>query len=266
MPNRNLKIALLPHDIVDNDPARNLAIIASRLEDIDKDTDLVVLPELFTTAFTTDLAILHKYAESDAGPTITMLRELAGKFGFAIWGSYSARTDEGRYVNRGFMIDPESEPSYYDKRHLFSLGGENHVYSQGSMEAPIINFRTWNIKMAICYDIRFPVWNRNIANAYDALIVPANWAHTRVYAWRHMLIARAIENQCYVAGCNREGADNYGEYPRGDSFIFNYWGKDIAEYRDNGLVYGTLDAERITRDRERFAPWRDADEFRLITG
>ncbi len=263
MPTRNLKIALMPHDIVVNDPVSNLDIVVRGLKEVDKDTDLVVLPELFTTAFTTDLSILHKRAEPVDGPTVSRLRELSKLTGMAIWGSFSCRTEDDRYVNRGFMIDPEHEPTFYDKRHLFSLGGENHVYSPGQEAAPIVKFRTWNLKMAICYDIRFPVWNRNIANGYDALIVPANWAHARVYAWRHMLIARAIENQCYVAGCNREGTDDYGEYPRGDSFIFNYWGKDIADYRDNGLVYGTLDATRMNRDRERFAPWRDADKFAL---
>ncbi len=99
----------------------------------------------------------------------------------------------------------------------------------------MISYCGWKLKMAICYDIRFPVWNRNVANEYDALIVPANWAHSRVYAWRQMLIARAIENQSFVVGCNREGRDRFGDYPAGDSFVFNHWGDDIADRRDDAL-------------------------------
>jgi hypothetical protein len=107
------------------------------------------------------------------------------------------------------------------------------------------------------------VWNRAIANNYDVLIVPANWAHSRYYAWKQMLIARAIENQTYVMGCNREGFDLYGDYNRYDSCAFNYWGKDMADKRQDGTIYAVLDAEQFNTDRQRFAPWHDADSFTL---
>lgn len=263
MPEQNLRVALLPHEIIRGDVAANLNVVESRIGSIAPDTDLIVLPEMFNSGYTNDTALLHANAETSDGPTMTAVRKWCETSGAAIWGGFTAR-DGDNYFNRGFMVMPGSEPIFYDKRHLFRAGGEQLILTQGMKEAPIVNYRTWNLKMSICYDIRFPVWNRNVANAYDALIVPANWAHSRVFAWKHMLIARAVENQAYVAGCNCEGSDQFGDYPRGDSFIFNNWGDDVAERTPDGIVYATFDAERLNRDRQRFSPWRDADDFKLI--
>ena len=263
MPTRNLKVALIPHSITLENKDENLKRVSERLSTIDPDTDLVVLPELFNTGYTADRPTLLSLSEDNDGPTIRSVRRWAKHFGFAIWGGFTARDGENLY-NRGFMIEPGGEANFYDKRHLFRSGYENQVFMPGMKASPIVRFRSWNLKMAICYDIRFPVWNRIVANEYDALIVPANWAHARVFAWKHMLIARAIENQAYVAGCNREGSDMYGDYPAGDSFIFNNWGDDVAERRNDGVVYSTFDAEKLNIDRRRFAPWRDSDTFKLI--
>ncbi len=263
MPEQNLKIALIPHAIIEGRPEENIKAVESRLAEVDADTDLVVLPEMFNAGYTTAPELLRKVAEGNDGPTILAVRRWVEKFGFAVWGGFTARNGENFY-NRGFMAMPDGTVEFYDKRHLFRAGGEQMILTPGMALPPVVNFRTWKLCMSICYDIRFPVWNRNVDLRYDALIVPANWAHSRVFAWKHMLIARAVENQAFVAGCNREGTDLWGEYPRGDSFIFNNWGDDIAERRDNGIVYATFDAQRLSRDRQRFSPWQDADDFQLI--
>ncbi len=262
MPTRNLKVALIPLDVVIGDKKQNLKHLIGRLENIACDTDLIVLPEAFSTGYVADKAFLMEMAEDNDGPTMSQIHDVCEKYGFAICGGFIA-TSNCQLYNRGFFVEPGGETNFYDKRHLFSMGHEDQLLSQGMSHSPIIRFRSWNIKMAICYDIRFPVWNRNIANQYDALIVPANWAHSRLYAWKHLLMARAIENQSYVLGCNREGADGYGQYERGDSFIFNHWGVNVADYHDDGTIYGVLDADKITRDRDKFSPWRDSDSFEL---
>ncbi len=263
MPDRNLKVALLPHAIITGDVHANLQAVEAMLPQVDTDTDLLVLPEMFNAGYTTDTDLLNSMAESNDGSTIKSVERWVEQYDFAIWGGFIAR-DGNNIYNRGFMVNPGEETRFYDKRHLFRAGGEQMLFTQGMALPEVVEYRSWRLRMAICYDIRFPVWNRNTDLSYDALIVPANWAHSRVFAWRHMLIARAVENQAYVAGCNREGSDMFGDYPPGDSFIFNHWGDNIGERRDNGLVYATFDAERLKRDRERFSPWRDADDFQLI--
>ena len=117
--------------------------------------------------------------------------------------------------------------------------------------------------MSICYDLRFPVWNRARKNDYDILIVPTNWAASRSYPWNQLLIARAIENQICVMGCNRTGTDHYGNYNLTDTIALDNWGKDISDRRSDGTVYATLSAEKFNNDRRRFAPWRDADDFTI---
>mgnify|MGYP001108941156 CR=1 FL=1 len=263
MPDRNLKIALIPIDIQLGKTEENL-ITAKKLTDrVDSDTDLIVLPEMFNTGFTSDVKLLKSIAEPNDGHTISTLRTWASEKQTAIWGGFTA-VDNGRYYNRGFMIDDKGNVVFYNKRHLFRYGGESRILTAGNEKSPVINYKSWNLKMSICYDLRFPVWNRAVANNYDVLIVPANWAHARVFAWKHLLIARAIENQAFVLGCNREGSDVYGHYPAGDSFAFNNWGDDIADTRADGTIYATLDADTFRADRERFAPWRDADKFDLL--
>ncbi|MDE7410419.1 MAG: nitrilase family protein [Paramuribaculum sp.] len=264
MPSQNLKIALIPLDIQFGDSEYNLKQFQSKLTNLEKDTDLVVLPEMFNTGFTPERQTSLDNAEPDNGRIISMLRNIAVSKHLAIWGGISAKDNIGNLYNRGFMIDDVGNIKYYDKRHLFRYGGESDIYTAGSTLSPIVNYRSWNIKMSICYDIRFPVWNRTVKNNYDVLIVPANWAHSRVYAWRQLLIARAIENQCYVAGCNREGSDNYGKYQEGDSWIFNESGMEISYTGEDNIIYGILDAAKFNSTRNRFTPWRDADSFNLI--
>lgn len=262
MAERNLKIALIAHDITYGSPHANIEALADRLKEIEDDTDLVIVPEMFSTGYTTDRTALRGMAEQPDGTALTAVRDWSRHYGFAIAGAYLAREGE-QVMNRGFFVTPSGETYFYDKHHLFRAGGEHELIERGESQSPVIDFRTWRIKMVICYDIRFPVWNRNRNLEYDLLIVPANWAHTREYAWRHLLIARAIENQVYVAGCNRSGEDAYGVYERDDSYVLNHWGKDVGRRTGDGIVYAMLEADRLTHDRERFSPWKDADGFTL---
>lgn len=263
MPSQDLKVALLPIDIVPFDSDMNLEHVASRLDRLEADTGLVVLPEMFNSGFTPDAGLLDKIAQQSDGRVLPRLCTMACRRNMAICGSLVVK-DEGKLFNRGFIVLPDGRISFYDKHHLFSAGSENDIITAGEKQSPVIEFRSWNLKMSICYDIRFPIWNRSRSLDYDVLIVPANWPHSRVYAWEHMLIARAIENQTYVLGCNREGRDHYGEYQRGDSMILDNWGKSVGKVCDDGTVYATLEADRFNAARNFFTPWRDADDFAIL--
>lgn len=265
MPHTILNTALLPMDIKPMDIRLNIDAVTEAIAALPADTDLVVLPEMFSTGFSTDTDVLATVAETPGGYTERALIECSMRHNIAISGSYIATDGKGRYFNRGFIIIPDRGTiSYYDKHHLFRYGGESAAFTPGTRQAPIVEYHGWRLKLSICYDIRFPVWNRARACDYDALIVPANWAHSRAYPWQQLLIARAIENQVYVLGCNREGSDPYGSYTRGESYIFDNWGKSIGMPNADGSVYARLNGPQLDKDRGRFDPWRDADEFTLI--
>lgn len=262
-PSRDLKIALLPLDIVPMDPTANLAATLRTLDELDNDTDLAVVPEMFTSGYAPDHAKLKAVAEPNSGPTISRLQEWAKENNKAVWGTFVAIEPDGSLYNRGFMIDDKGSAIFYDKHHLFSLGGENKILTAGRELSPIVSYRSWNLRMAICYDLRFPVALRSQANNYDALIVPANWPASRSFPWHQLMVARAIENQVYVAGCNRRGDDHYGTYEPTQTIVLNHWGKEISDRRDNGIVYAILQADKFNSDRAHFAPWRDADNFKI---
>lgn len=260
--NKDLKVATLPLDIAWFDRDKNIDTVSEALKSLDPDTDLVVLPELFTTGFTSDTTLLLETAETNTGHTIDAVKMWAEKYNVAIAGSYLARTAHKAY-NRGFFIEPNGDETFYDKRHLFSLSAESKVLGQGDTYKPIIRFRGWDIALIMCYDLRFPVWCRSVNNAYELLLVPANWAKARGYAWRHLLIARAIENQAYVVGANRSGEDTYGVY-NDMSYIFDSMGKPIGiKYDDSPFIYAVLSKKNIAEWRERFPVARDSDLFDL---
>lgn len=254
-----LKIALLPHDIIAADKEENLVTVASTLNKVDRDTDLVILPETFTTGFVKDRDTLKAIAETNTGRTVDDLHRWASYFGFAVAGSFVATDGASRYYNRAFIVEPSGDETFYDKRHLFSMGGENDLFTPGDRQSPVVRYRGWNIRLAVCYDLRFPTWCRNRGLEYDLLIFPSNWPHSRIYAFRQLLIARAIENQAYIVGCNRSGSDNYGEYPLTDSFVVDNRGAVINKEAGNGIIYATLDHDRLVADRQRFPVYLDSD-------
>lgn len=256
------RVATAPLDIVWADKAANLAAVDAIVDAVEEGTDLLVLPELFSTGYVNDTQLLADIAETNTGATVDRLKQWAARRSMAIAGSFLARTAH-RYYNRAFFIEPSGEESYYDKRHLFTLSEEGKVYAPGSTHKPTLRFRGWNISMVVCYDLRFPVWCRSVRNSYDLLLVPANWPQARGYAFEHLLIARAIENQAAVVGANRGGKDEYGCYEN-LSFIFDSNGKPIARRDErSGILYAELSRSRLHMQRERFPVAYDADEFRL---
>lgn len=255
-----LKTAIIPYDIAWGDKEENLLSVEEWLCRVDKDTDIVILPEMFSTGFVTDRTMVMSMAETNNDRTINLVKEWAAKYNFAICGSFMA-TNSGLYFNRAFFAEPSKEISFYDKKHLFSIGGESDIYTAGNKQSDIIRYRGWNIALVVCYDIRFPAWCRNVNNKYDILISMANWPESRGYAWRQLLIARAIENQSYIIGANRSGSDDYGRYSIEDSMTIDFKGNTISEQVNNKIKYALLDHESLERFRLKFPVWKDADKF-----
>lgn len=259
-----LKICAIPLDIAYADVENNLISTAHQLNQVEADTDIVVLPELFTTAFIPDAKNIAEKAETNSGHTVDSLRRWAQYFGFAIAGSFLATDGNGHYFNRAFFVEPMGDITFADKRHLFPLSAENTVYTPADSHQPIVRFRGWNIRIIVCYDLRFPVWTRNRQeNLYDLLLVPSNWPASRMKPYKLLLSARAIENQIYTIGCNRTGSDKYGDYPAGISSAYDWLGENIRETRRNGHVYALLDLADLKAARERFPVYRSADDFTL---
>lgn len=259
-----MKICVIPLDIKSDCKDENIISVAHHLRQVDADTDIVVLPELFTTAFVADKAAVSKLAETNAGPTITAVKRWAQFFNFAIAGSFLATDEQGHYFNRAFFIEPMGDTTFYDKRHLFPLSEENKTYTPGCNLSPIIRYRGWNIKLIICFDLRFPVWCRNRpGQLYDLLLVPSNWPHSREFQYKTLLSARAIENQIYTVGANRTGSDKYGNYDAGLSGIYDNLGFAIQETRANGHLYAIMHLKSLIEGRTRFPAFEASDYFSI---
>lgn len=262
-----LRITLLQTDIVWENKQENLRRLRDKLEAVCGETDLVVLPETFSTGFSTGTALL---AESVGGETLNTLRQWAGLYGTAIAGSFMARDEacgpdgKPRYYNRAFFLTPEGESFYYDKRHLFRMGDETEHFTPGHRR-PILTYRGWNILLLVCYDLRFPVWSRNTDNVYDLLIYVANWPASRRRVWDILLQARALENMCYVCGVNRIGTDGNGLPHNGGSILYSPKGLPLATLTDNkeGAATATLSLDSLREFRAKFPVWMDADRFTI---
>ena len=189
--------------------------------------DLIVLPEMFSTGFSMNSAQL---AEPVSGETVTWLQDMSEAVGSTLAGSFIAE-EHGQYFNRGFWIEPGAAPEFYDKRHLFRMSGENEHYSPGSA-FKIFSIGPCRACLQICYDLRFPAFSRNKENSYDLLVFVANWPAARRTQWRALLQARAIENQCVVAGVNRVGGDGNGTQYSGDSLLVNPEGEVLIDAKD----------------------------------
>ena len=261
---RNLRVALIEDNIAWADKAANIEQLKRNLRNVPEGTDLVVLPELFTTGFIVgDRDTAAQLAERNIDATITILHQLAEHYNLALCGSYLAHT-AGQLYNRAFFIEANGEETFYDKRHLFAFAGENNVYKQGYTLAPIVRYRGFNIKLIVCYDLRFPVFCRNVGNAYDLLVVVANWPKARENAWKQLLAARAIENEAYVLGVNRCGQDPQGiVYSEGSSQIIDFKGKLITERATSPVIAADLSLPALARFREKFPAWHDADNFTI---
>lgn len=259
----NLRVATFPLAIEWADKEANFAAVRKAFEKLPAGTDVVVLPELFSTGFADDEALLRDMAERNTQGTIDFIKDLAREYSVAIAGSFLASTPP-RIYNRAFFIEPNGDETFYDKRHLFSLSREAQIFARGDSPLPIVRFRGWNISMIVCYDLRFPVWCRCRKNSYDLLLVIANWPRARAYAWEHLLIARAIENQCCVVGANRGGRDIYGDYD-GLSGIYDGRGMPVGLQTDAD-PFVVADLSRVLQDdyRRNFPVCNDTDDFELL--
>ena len=263
MDNEHINVSIIPLDIVRASPERNLNAVASLMGHVPEGTDIVALPELFTTGVISDMPLLSEMADH-SGRTLGTIADISKKYGCAICGSVIA-SEHGHIFNRAFFHDPDSgTTTFYDKRHLFSLSSEYKYLSAGTAVPPIIPFRGWNISMIVCYDLRFPVWCRSVNYSYDIMIVPANWPQSRGYAWQQLLIARAIENQSCWVGADRSGSDDYGKYD-GLADIYNAMGMPIGvKDKVSGVVSATIDRRHISEYRRRLPTGNDMDDFKII--
>lgn len=259
MQDTELRITLLQSDIVWENIEANLSQLEKSIKENYEHTDLFILPEMFTTGFTMSSKAL---AETNDGRTVCKIKELARVYNVAICGSFIAE-DDGKYFNRGFFITSNSE-YYYDKRHLFRMGNEAEHFSGGDKRL-IVSYKGFNISLIICYDLRFPVWIRNSDNEYDLLICVANWPTVRSRAWNALLDARAIENMVYVCGVNRVGVDGNGFEYNGGSKIIDPKGIILATSENKTeAITVNISKDNLTRFRNKFPVWKDADEFKLL--
>lgn len=254
------RLSIAQQPLVWNSPPANREHFARVLEPLAGATDLVVLPEMFTTGFTMEP---EQHAEAADGETRTWLLAQASALDAAVGGSVAVN-DARRFYNRFMLATPDGDVHVYDKRHLFRMGGEHRHYGVGR-HALIIEWRGVRLCPMVCYDLRFPVWSRRRPELeYDLLTYAANWPAVRRDAWNTLLRARAIENQAFCVGVNRVGADGKGVAHTGDSVVLDFLGRSLAELNDQPSVITVpldLDALRVFRDK--FPAHLDADAFTL---
>lgn len=244
---------------------KNLDHFENLLPSLKGQTDLVILPEMFTTGFTMNTGTM---AEPMHGQTFGWMRDMASELRATVTGSFICAEpgiESVQYLNRLLWVNADGSYRYYDKRHLFTFAGEHFHFSAGR-ERTLVELNGWRICPLICYDLRFPVWSRNTAtDPYDLLIYVANWPEARSTAWKDLLVARAHENQCYVAGVNRVGTDGKGITYSGDSRVIGPKGEQLAaiEAHRPGIITVSLDGQGLMDFREKFRVLDDADRFEL---
>jgi predicted amidohydrolase len=251
----DLRVTLIQTELAwENIPA-NLAHFDRILADVSGDTDLIILPEMFTTGFTMNAAAV---AEKMDGSAVKWLKKTTQMRKVDILGSLVI-SENGAYFNRLIWATPKGEIRTYDKRHLFRMLGEDQVYRAGET-ALVGKLKGWRIKPFICYDLRFPVWSRNCGNHYDLAIYIANWPAKRAQHWKTLLQARAIENQCYVIGVNRVGSDANGLTYSGDSAVMDPQGHILFHQAHQACAHSArLYYDALEVYRKEFPAWRDAD-------
>jgi len=252
---RDLTVTLIQTELFWEDIEANIGLFDSKIDSIAEKTDLIVLPEMFSTGFTMNAKELAQGMEDSA---VSWLREKATHEKTDITGSVIIG-EAGKYYNRLIWAKPGGEMFTYDKEHLFRLAGEEKVYS-ASHRKITVELDGWRIRPFICYDLRFPIWTRNIEPLYDIAIFIANWPEKRSAHWRLLLQARAVENQCYVVGVNRVGEDGNGYPHRGDSCVIDPQGKLLFQKENEACISTTtLSYDKMASYRKYFPAWMDAD-------
>ena len=260
-----MRIALLQYPIEWANPQANVGLLNERLQAIAGQVDIAVIPEMFSTGFCTVRPGLAE--EWITGPTSQALQHMANTYDLAIIGSMIV-SEQGRLYNRGFMFRPNDTPLYYNKHHLYRSGGEAEFFTPGN-KRPIWDFRGIKIRLAVCYDLRFPVWLRQDKhNLYDILICVACWPTVRIQYWDVLLPARAAENHCYAVGVNMVGTDGIQMDYNGHSVAYDTWLKDIAGFEDYeaGTRIVDFSIEKLRHFREVLPQWQEADEYTIKNG
>jgi len=256
---KNLNIAIIQADLAWENIEKNLNLFSEKIDLIDKDVDLIVLPEMFSTGFSMNAENL---AEPPQGPAFKWMQEIARKRNVAVTGSVIVK-DNNNFYNRLYFVFPDTTFKTYDKRHTFTLAREDQTYTAGNKRL-IVEYKGWKICPLICYDLRFPVWARNTVD-YDLLIYVANWPETRIQAWDILLQARAIENMSYCIGVNRTGSDGNKYRYNGHSAIYDCLGKPL--FKNNREAEFTqvlcLEKSHVSETREKLKFLQDRDSFSL---
>ncbi|UAB76247.1 nitrilase family protein [Mesoflavibacter sp. SCSIO 43206] len=255
-----LHVAIIQADLVWENPNQNRENFTKKIEEITQDVDLIVLPEMFTSGFT---MTPEHIAETEEGETIIWMKKMAFQKQAAIVGSVAIK-DNNHYYNRLFFVYPNGLVDTYDKKHTFTLAGEDKVYKRGNSKV-IVDYKGFKIQPLICYDLRFPVWSRIAEEDYNVLIYVANWPKIRVHAWNTLLQARAIENMSYCIGVNRVGLDaNNYEYS-GHSAVYDALGKKLSNTQPNieGVEIIVLNKKHIDDVRSKLRFLDDKDSFSL---
>jgi predicted amidohydrolase len=275
------------------DKRANLQMLEEKIKNIREKTQVVILPEMFSTGFSMKPEIL---AETMDGETVQWMKKVAAEKKVILTGSVIIQEDK-YYYNRSMWMLPNGQFGCYNKRHLFAYAEEDKHYTAGS-ERFIASVNGWKVNLQVCYDLRFPVWARQTSPPappqqvgegtraasrspsttplerglgaevfeYDVLLYVANWPERRSTAWKTLLQARAIENQCYVIGVNRVGKDGSGIYHSGDSMVIDPLGEVLYHKKDEEDIFTiTLEKQNLVEIRERFQFWRDADKFQILT-
>ncbi|HMO62367.1 MAG TPA: amidohydrolase [Ferruginibacter sp.] len=262
----NLTITTIQTNLSWEDKAANLRMLEAKINAIEEHTEIVVLPEMFSTGFSMRPQLL---AETMDGATVNWMKRMAVSRRIIITGSIIIK-EEDKFYNRLIWMLPTGDYGIYNKRHLFAYSGEDQHYTAGNKRL-IASVKGWKINLQVCYDLRFPVWARQspaastaTAPEYDVLIYVANWPEKRNHAWKTLLCARAIENQCYVIGLNRVGYDGNNIYHSGNSLVISPLGEVLYHMADEEDIFTiTLEKEILNEVRTKFPFWKDADGFNL---
>jgi predicted amidohydrolase len=262
----NLTISLIQTDLFWEDKAANLQMLEKKISELQEKTEIIILPEMFTTGFSMRA---EELAETMEGPSVAWMRRISAAQKVILTGSLII-SENGQYFNRLIWMLPNGQYGQYDKRHCFSLAGEDKYYSPGDKRL-IASVKGWKVNLCICYDLRFPVWSRQMKSPdstspeFDLLIYVANWPNRRIHAWKTLLPARAIENQCYVAAVNRVGNDGNEIAHSGFSMVVDPMGEVVhMEPGKEGILTIMIDRNKLDQTRQQLPFWKDADPFLIL--
>jgi omega-amidase len=263
----SLTLTTIQANLVWENKAANLEALEKKISELYQKTEIVILPEMFNTGFSMAATSL---AETMEGETVHWMKQVSADNKLILTGSLIIE-ENGRYFNRLVWMLPNGQYGYYDKRHLFAYAGENKDFTAGNKRL-IASVKGWKINLQVCYDLRFPVWARNCklqttdgdVPEYDLLIYIANWPGRRSHAWKTLLCARAIENQCYVVGVNRVGRDGNNISYSGNSLVIDPLGEVLYHMAEEEDVFTiSLSKQQLDEVRTKYPFWRDSDEFTL---